>query len=99
MPQEFETAEAQIGERMIEVRVRFFTDSIVPGAKGTVRPRHALTRGEARITPNEAHGIASRGPQFFNSLGELPLAIEKALVDARIKLQPFKRTRKLISED
>ena len=99
MPETIETADAKYGERMIEVSVRFWTDSIAPGPKGTVRPRHALTRGEAHVTPNEAHGINSGRPQFFNSLGELPLAIEKVLVNAGVKLRPFSRTRKLISRD
>ena len=39
-----EYQDARLGERMIELKVRFWTDGIVEG-KGRIKPKHAWTRG------------------------------------------------------
>ena len=77
--------EAAWGERMIEVRVRFFTNGIAAG-KGQVRARHAWTSGVVRLERNEAHGIAGGEPIPFNSMLELPAVIERPLIRDKIKL-------------
>lgn len=71
---------AEHGEKMITVRVRFWTNKL--GAPpGKVIPKTCHTRGMVGIQANEAHGIKSLrdGPIAFNSLEELPAAIEKVL--------------------
>ncbi len=78
---------AKIGERMIAVTVRFWTNDIARG-KGRVRPGNAWTSGTVRMEPNDVHGIRSRQDVKFNSLLTLPAAIEKVLIQNRIVLHP-----------
>ena len=40
MPDDVETREAAHGKRMLEVRVRFWTNDLAEG-KGRIRPKHA----------------------------------------------------------
>jgi hypothetical protein len=68
MPEEsIISREANHGEKMIEVRLRFWTDDIALGS-GKVRPKHAWTSGVVRMQPNKAHEIASGDSMPFNSL-------------------------------
>ena len=74
------------GERMIEVKVRFFTDGIAK-RKGEVISGHGWTKGVVRLTPNETHTIDKNNrPIPFNSLMEIPFAIEKLLMRDGITL-------------
>jgi hypothetical protein len=67
------TREAKHGEKMIEIRVRFWTDQIAP--KGSVIPKHAWTSGIVRMAKNKAHGITPKHPKPFNSrLTSAPLS-------------------------
>jgi hypothetical protein len=84
---------AQWGERMIEVRVRFWTDKIADG-RGQIRPRHAWAAGVVLMDRNEAHGINPREPVPFNSLAELPVKIERALMEHEVKIHHSSRERK-----
>lgn len=77
--------EAKFGERMIELKVCFWTDGIAEG-KGYIRPKHAWTRGEVRIIKNDPHGIDPVRGYKFNSLMEIASAIEKVLVEHDIQL-------------
>jgi hypothetical protein len=55
-------------------------------------PGHAWTGGVVFVEPNESHGIArSRQGVNFNSMAELPLAIEKAIVRAGVTLHTTRR--------
>jgi hypothetical protein len=83
---------------MIEVRVRFWTDSIVPG-KGKIRAKHALTSGVVDMARSDVHGITPSNPRPFNSLGDLGAKIETVLIEAGVKLHPDGRTRKLLASD
>jgi hypothetical protein len=74
-----EAREAQYGEKMIEIKVRFWTDSISPEV-GKVIPKHALTSGVVRIKGNKSHGIIAGKAKPFNSLLEIGTAIEKTLI-------------------
>ncbi len=65
---------ARRGERMLEIKVRFWTNDLAP--EGEILPKHGWTRGVVRITPNEAHGIESGRAVPFNSLLELTAKIE-----------------------
>jgi len=87
---------AKHGEKMIEVSVRFWTDDIA-GQKELILPRHAWTGGVVRIQRNQAHGIKPSKDVIFNSLLELPFAIEKVLLAERITLHGTSRTRKYIA--
>src|SRR4051812_10170232 len=90
---EMNAVEAAWGSRMIEVRVRFFTNGIAE-RKGQVRPRHGWTSGMIRMERNDAHGISGGDPLPFNSLLELPAVIEKLLIREKIKLHPSDKTRR-----
>jgi hypothetical protein len=82
------------GERMIEIKVRFWTNELAP--KGFVLPKEAWTRGVVQMTPNAPHGIESGNGVPFNSLMELPSKIEKLLIDNNIKLHPVGKNAKYI---
>jgi hypothetical protein len=88
--------EAKRGEKMIEVKLRFWTNNISE-EEGKVKPKHAWTTGIVRVEGNRSHGIKPGEPQTFNSLLEIGLAVEKALIGAGITLHTAKRMRKYLS--
>ena len=90
-----EDREAQHGERMIEVKVRFWTNNIAE-SEGNVRPKHAWSSGVVRMESNKSHGITSQNPVPFHSLMDLPAVIEKVLIAHRITLHPSRRTKKYL---
>jgi len=75
---------AKFGERMIELKVCFWTDNFTE--RGYIRPKHAWTRGEVRIIKNGPHEIEPIRGSKFNSLMEIPNAIEKVLVEHGVQL-------------
>jgi len=79
-----QTKPAKHGKKMIELRVRFWTDNIAP--KGRIQPKHAWAHGVVRIEPNEEHGIKPLSPVPFNSLMEVGTAMEKVLIKHGIVL-------------
>jgi hypothetical protein len=83
---------AEHGEKMIELRVRFWTDDMAP--KPRVVPKNAWTSGVVRLHSNRAHAIKPARPIPFNSLMELGSAIEKALVANGIVLHLNRKMRK-----
>jgi hypothetical protein len=87
--------EAKHGEKMIEVKVRFWTDGITPGA-GKVLPKNAWTSGVVRIDSNKSHGITPQSPVPFNSLLDVGAAIEKVLINHGITLHPSRKMRKYV---
>jgi hypothetical protein len=88
---------AEHGEKMIEVKIRFWTDEIAE-AKGHVVAKHAWDSGVVRMERNSAHGITPRKPVPFHSLLDVGRAIEKTLIEHGIHLHPSRRTRKYIIE-
>jgi hypothetical protein len=76
--------EAKWGEKMIEIRVRFWTDEL--SDPGQILPKHAHTSGIVRMTTNKSHGINGGKPRPFNSLLDLGAVIEKVLRENKIKL-------------
>lgn len=96
MPEPIETKEAQWGSRMIELRVRFWTDNLA-GGRGRIRPKHAWGGGVVRMSPNRAHGVTPKNPRPFNSMGDMVAVIERVLVEHGIKLHPMGKTQKLLS--
>ena len=77
--------EAVHGKKMIEVRVRFWTDQIAEDA-GKIVPKHCWDAGVVRISSNDLHGIKPLKPMPFNSLHEILPKIEKIFKDTGIKL-------------
>jgi len=94
-PDPVQEREAQHGSKMIEVRVRFWTDDIAK--KGKIRPKHAWTSGVVRLASNASHGITGSKPRPFNSLLDIGGLIEAALVEQGIQLHPSTRMRKYIT--
>ena len=85
-----EETKPKYGEKMIEVRIRFFTNEIA-GKEGYIVPKHAWTSGVIRMERNDSHDIKPRYPRPFNSLMEIPAMIEKVLVQHNVKLHRIKR--------
>lgn len=83
------------GEKMIEVKVRFWTNNIA--TRGKISPKKARAAGVVRMERNDAHGIKPRRPLPFNSLAEIPSAIEKTLIDHGIVLHASRRMRKYLN--
>ncbi|MGB8648890.1 MAG: hypothetical protein WCF84_26875 [Anaerolineae bacterium] len=91
--QNIEEREAEHGERMIELKVRFWTNDIADG-KDAILPKHAWSSGVVRIVKNKAHGIEPQKPQMFYTLMDLPAVIEKVLIAHGIKLQQSRKMGK-----
>jgi hypothetical protein len=85
--------QATHGEKMIEVRIRFWTNKIALG-RGKVIPKHARTSGVVRIQPNSLHDIVPGKPRPFNSLLDLGSAIEKVLIEHGIVLHRSRKMKK-----
>lgn len=90
--------EAQWGERMIELKVRFWTDKIA-GGKGRIHQKHAWGSGVVRMERNRAHNIDPQKAIPFNSLMELLAAIEKLLIQHDITIHPSTRMRKYFASE
>jgi hypothetical protein len=96
VPESVESREAKHGSKMIEVKVRFWTNDLAEG-KGRIRPKHAWGSGVVRIARNDSHGIEPLAPVIFNSLSEIPMKIEKVLVDHAITIHKSERMKKYMS--
>ena len=88
--------EAKHGKKMIEVRVRFFTDAIAE-KPGHVVPRHCWDVGVVRFAANPAHNLPGGEPIPFNSLMELPGKIEQAFLKSKITLHMSNKSGKYYS--
>src|SRR5687768_2493629 len=90
-----EEREAVYGTKMIEVKLRFWTDDIA--ADGKILPKHAWTSGVVRMGANTSHGIKARKPKPFNSLLDIGAVVEAVLLAHGIQLHPSSRMRKYVS--
>lgn len=90
--------EARQGEKMIEIKVRFWTNQIAEG-EGMVRPKHAWTSGVVRMERNQTHGIIPENPTPFQSLMDLPAVLEKVLHQHGVKLHPSRRMKRYLTND
>lgn len=84
---------AKYGEKMIEVKVRFWTNNLAP-KRGHILPGHAWSNGVVRMDKNELHGINPGKRHHFHSLMEIPAAIEKVLIQHGIILHQSRKSRK-----
>ena len=76
------TARAPHGEKMIEVKVRFWTNEIA-AARGEIIPKNAWSSGVVRMERNEAHGISPKTPRPFHTLMDISAVIERVLAIPR----------------
>ena len=90
-----EEKEAAHGQKMIEVKVRFWTNDIA-NDKGKIIPKHAWSSGVVRMEGNKSHGIIPDKPLPFHSLMDLSAVIEKVLINHGIVLHPSRRMRKYV---
>ena len=90
---EIKEKEAQHGQKMIEVKIRFWTNDIAEG-KGKILPKHAWASGVVRMERNKLHGIKPGNPLLFNSLLDVGYVIEKTLINHGITLHPDSRMKK-----
>ncbi len=86
---------AKYGEKMIEVRIRFWTDGIAD-KKDTVIPKHAWDSGVVVMDGNKTHGISPASPQPFNQILDLTSVLSKVLVQHGVTLHTGRKLRKLI---
>lgn len=87
--------EARQGEKMIEIKLRFWTNDIA-SEPGGVLPKHARTSGVVRMERNRSHDIRPLNPRPFNSLLEVGAIIEKVLIDHGITLHADRRMKKYL---
>jgi hypothetical protein len=95
MAEDVETREAKYGKRMIEVKVRFWTNDLADGT-GRVTPGHAWGAGLVRIAPNEPHGIKRGKALMFNSLAEIPAKIEQVLIAHEVTIHKSTKMKRYI---
>lgn len=93
-----EERESVHGQKMIEVKVRFWTNDIAEGEKKIV-PKHAWTAGVVRVKSNAAHGIKQTKTFPFHSVMDISAAIEACLVHEGISLHPSRRMKKYFDEE
>lgn len=93
-----EALEAKQGEKMIEVKLRFWTNNIAEEA-GKVIPKHAWSSGVVRIEKNRSHGIEPGSPKPFHSLLDVGAVIEKVLIEQGIVLHASSRMEKYIHSE
>ena len=87
------------GNKMISISVSFWTDGIAT-EEDRIVPKHAWTSGVVKAVRNDSHGIrTSADPIPFNTLMELPSAIEKLLIREGIVLHLNPKMRKYISQN
>ena len=90
------TVAARFGERMIEIKIKFWTNNIAR-SRGQVVPKRAWDSGMVLIERNAAHGIVPRKPLPFHGVMDLSRAIAKVLVAQGITLQLNAKSRKLLT--
>lgn len=85
--------EAIHGQKMIEVKIRFWTNDIAE-EEGKIIPKHAWSSGVVRMKSNNLHGIEPQNPQPFHSLLDIGVVIEKTLIAHDVILHPSRKMKK-----
>jgi hypothetical protein len=93
---DIEATEARHGEKMIEVKIRFWTDKIAAEDRKVI-PKHARTSGVVRMERNGAHEIAPGAPLPFHSLLDVGAVIERALINHGVVLHPSRKMKKYLT--
>lgn len=89
--------EAKQGEKMIEVKLRFWTNNISP-EPGKVLPKHAWSSGVVRIERNKSHSIEPGTPRPFHSLLDVGAVVERVLIEHGIVLHPSRKMKKYMPD-
>jgi len=89
--------EARHGEKMIEVKIRFWTNDIA-SEPGMIKPKHAWSAGVVRIEGNKSHGIVPGAPKPFHTLLDVGGVIEKVLIEQGIVLHPGQKMAKYVRD-
>jgi hypothetical protein len=97
MDEDVESREAKHGEKMIELKIRFWTDNIA-ASQTEIIPKHGWTSGVVRIKRNKTHGIMPGKAHTFNSLLDVGAAIEKTLKEQGIILHVSRGMKKYITD-
>ena len=87
MCHEAESREAKHGEKTIEVKIRFWTNSIAQ-SKGHIAPKHCWPSGMVTVPANKSHEISSNCPLPFRSLIDIPNVLERALIEWTLRSTP-----------
>jgi hypothetical protein len=90
--------EANQGEKMIEVKLRFWTNEITPEQGKGIIPKHAWTAGVIRMERNKSHGIIPENPRPFHSLLDIGAVVERVLLEHGITLHRSRKMRKYVAE-
>lgn len=90
--------DAVYGEKMIEVKVRFWTNDLAK-EEGQIIPKHAWCQGVVRMDNNKSHGIKAQRPKHFYSLLDIGAVIESVLIEHGVVLHPSRKMKKYIAED
>ena len=90
--------EAQHGEKMIEIKLRFWTNDIAEES-GKVLPKHAWSSGVVRIERNDSHGIKPGAPLPFHSLLDVGTAVQKVLIEHGDILHANRTMKKYFTAD
>lgn len=96
--QDMEQCEAPQGEKMIELRIRFWTNDLA-GDRGKIRPKHAWSSGMVIMDRNQSHGIVPNDPVPFNSLMSLAYIIERVLIAHGITLHASPKMKKYFERE
>lgn len=97
-PEQPEEKKAQHGDKMIELRVRFWTHEIAE-KPGHVVPKKGWDSGMVAMDNNETHGIDPDTPRPFSSFVELQQAIHDTLVAHGVSLKPSRVTKILLDTE
>ncbi len=97
MPQKKSVHRAIHGEKMIEVKIRFWTNNI-SRREGAIIPKNAWASGVVRMERNDSHGIKPKSPLPFHSLLDVGAAIEKVLVKHGIVLHAGRTMEKYFAK-
>ncbi len=90
-----EAKTAKHGNKMIEIRIRFWTDEIAFD-DDMIIPKHCWDNGVVLMDTNKDHGISSENPRPFGSILELPAVLAKVLQEHGVKLHPNTKLRKIL---
>lgn len=96
MSERIEAREAAHGQKMIEVKVRFWTNDL-GDEKGKILPKNAWGAGVVRMERNTAHGITAGDPIPFNSMADIPAKVERLLIERGVTIHPSSRMRRYMT--
>ena len=88
--------EAIHGEKMIEVKIRFWTNRIA-SREGEIIPKNAWASGMVRMERNDSHGIKPGKPLPFHSLLDVGATIQKVLIKHGVVLHAGRTMEKYFS--